>query len=107
MGTSQAVARKRVPRSARSVAPPTVKRKRKSAARTAPGTEALMVRFGKRCKALRAAADLTQQEAAARAGIAITYLQIVERGTTNPSLAILSALAKTYGVSLEEMFKGF
>ena len=57
-------------------------------------------------RVLRADAELTQQAAAERAGIAITYLQIVERGTTNPTVAILAALAKAYGVTLSEMFKG-
>lgn len=66
----------------------------------------MLLRLSERCRALRAAAGLTQQAAAEKAGLAVTYVQVIERGTTNPSLAILWALAKAYGVTLSEMLKG-
>ena len=66
-----------------------------------------MAKLGKRLKEIRAASGLTQQSAAERAGIASAHLQVMERGATNPTIAILASLAKTYGVSLEAMFKGF
>lgn len=82
-----------------------MKRKR-SAARTAPGTDVLLKRLGKRCRELRTAKGLTQQEAATQAGIMSTYLQVLERGTGNPTVAVLGALSKTYGVTLAELFAG-
>jgi transcriptional regulator with XRE-family HTH domain len=82
------------------------KTRRRSSARIAPETAALLKRLGERCRELRAKAGLTQQTAAERAGIAATHLQVVERGTTNPTVAILAALARAYGVTLAQMFKG-
>jgi len=74
--------------------------------RGAPETEETIARLARRCKELRAEAGLTQQAAAERAGIAITHLQVVERGATNPTVAILAAMARAYGVTLETMFRG-
>lgn len=66
----------------------------------------MLRRLSHRCKMLRAQAGLTQQAAAEKAGLAVTYVQVIERGTTNPSLAILWALAKAYGVTLSAMLEG-
>lgn len=80
--------------------------KRKSAARGAPETAALLSRLAARCKVLRAEAGLTQQSAAERAGIAVAHLQVVERGATNPTVAIIGALARAYEITLAELFRG-
>lgn len=65
-----------------------------------------MKRLAKRCRALREERGLTQQRAAEMAGTSITYLQVVESGRGNPSLAILAALARAYGITLAELFDG-
>lgn len=80
--------------------------RRRSPARTAPETAALVAALGKRCKELRLRAGLTQQDAASRAGIVMTHLQVLERGAGNPTIAVLAALARVYGVTLPEMFTG-
>lgn len=82
------------------------KAKRRSTARSAPETAALTAHLGARFKQLRADAGLTQQDAATRAGIVMTHLQVVERGTGNPTIAVIAALARAYGVTLQELFKG-
>lgn len=78
--------------------------RRRSTARSAPETTALVAALGKRCRELRKRAGLTQQDAASRAGIVMTHLQVVERGAGNPTIAVLAALARAYGVTLPEMF---
>lgn len=102
------VARRSRSRFAATVAdvPKRAARTRKSAAREAPEVTATIARLARRCKELRVEAGLTQQAAAERAGIAIGHLQVVERGATNPTVAILTVLAKAYGVTLETMFRG-
>jgi transcriptional regulator with XRE-family HTH domain len=65
-----------------------------------------MKRFGKRCKELRAASEMTQQQAAEKAGLAISHLQLIERAGSNPTLASVAALSRAYGVTLVEMFEG-
>ena len=78
--------------------------KRRSAARAAPETTALVASLGERFKAIRLRRGLTQQEAATRAGITLGHLQVVERGTGNPTIAVIAALARAYEVTLLEVF---
>lgn len=85
---------------------PAPKRTRKSAARNTPETGAILERLAARCRELREAQGLTQQAAAEKARTSITYLQVVESGRGNPSLAILAALARAYGMTLAELFAG-
>ena len=65
-----------------------------------------MQRLARRAKNLRAAAKLTQQGAAERAKCSIAQIQAIERAGTNPTLTILMALAKAYGVTLVGLLEG-
>ncbi len=60
--------------------------------------------LGRRVKELRAEREITQEELADRAGLFRTYLSRVERGTANPTLSMLHALAKALDVPVPELF---
>jgi transcriptional regulator with XRE-family HTH domain len=62
-------------------------------------------RLGVVLASLRNDAGLTQEEVAAAAGITPRYLQMLERGTANPSYIALWALASTLQVDLAEVIK--
>ena len=68
--------------------------------------EGAIRRLAKRVKALRAAAGISQQAAAERAGCSYAQIQAIERGITNPTLTILVAVAKAYGINLSKLFEG-
>lgn len=61
--------------------------------------------FGRRIRAVRKAAKLTQEEVAEKVGIAPNFLGYVERGTKRPSLEVVFALAKALDVSVEQFFR--
>ena len=63
----------------------------------------ILIRFGKRLKALRKERGLTQKEFSIRSGLHINYIGMVERGERNPSLKNIEIFAKTLGVSLSEL----
>lgn len=52
-----------------------------------------LVALGKRIRALRKDAKLTQEELAERAGLSANYVGEIERGERNPSALALFALA--------------
>lgn len=58
-----------------------------------------------RLRRLRAQQAMTQAEAAEKAGLHAVYVARVERGTANPTVASLVALAHAYGVSFGALFK--
>ena len=60
--------------------------------------------FGVRLKYLRKKAELTQEEAAHRAGIHVTYLSGIECGFRNPSIRNVRRLARALGVSTKDLF---
>ena len=60
--------------------------------------------FGKRVRALRAEAGLSQEKLAEKAGMHPTYLSDIERGQRNPTLEVISRLAKALGVRIRELF---
>lgn len=91
-------------RFSRRVTAPPQRTKRPSPARTHAATAALVRRLGKRLKALRTERGLTQAAAAGKAGITLGHLQVVERGTGNPTIAVLAALARAYAVDVPELF---
>jgi XRE family transcriptional regulator, regulator of sulfur utilization len=62
-------------------------------------------RLARRLRALRAQLALTQEAAAERAGIHAKYLVRVEAGDANPTVAVLVALARGYGVPLTALFE--
>lgn len=78
----------------------------RSASRTAPGAAAQLARLAKRCKELRIAADLSQQEAGEAADLSPKHVGAIEYGKANPTFTTLAALARAYGVSLGEMLAG-
>jgi transcriptional regulator with XRE-family HTH domain len=55
-------------------------------------------------RALREAADLTQEELAFRAGLDRTYVSGIERNRRNPSLRSLQRLVQAMGISLDVLF---
>ncbi len=60
--------------------------------------------FGRRVRELRKAADLTQEDLAARCGLFRTYLSNIERGLANPTLTMIHALAVSLGVPVVALF---
>ena len=66
-------------------------------------TQDLPSRLGRNVKQLREARGLTQQQIARLAGIPRATLAHLESGAGNPTLAVLSAVADAFQVTLEEL----
>ena len=64
----------------------------------------LRQRFGKRVRALRKQAGLSQEELAARTEISVDFVSLIERGINAPSFDTLEKLAKALGVPVRELF---
>ena len=64
----------------------------------------LRQRFGQRVRVLRKQADLSQEELAARAGISVDFLGLIERGINAPSFETLEKLAEALEVPVGELF---
>ena len=60
--------------------------------------------LGRRIKALRKQAALTQEGLAERTGLNPKFISGIERGRENPTLDTLIRLAKELGVQLVELF---
>lgn len=61
-------------------------------------------KLGKKIKSLRLRAKLSQDEFARKAGVAYTTLTKIETGVIkNPSVYIVSKIAKTLAVSIEDI----
>ncbi len=65
----------------------------------------LRKRLGRAIRHHREAAGLSQEEFAARVGIHRTYASMVERGTANPSLGVIEAVAGALGTSVASLFQ--
>lgn len=63
-------------------------------------------KFGKRVRELRKQRGWSQEEFADKAGLHRTYIGSVERGEQNVSIDNIEKLAKTLGVSIDNLFKG-
>jgi DNA-binding XRE family transcriptional regulator len=61
--------------------------------------------LGKRLRRLRAKLGLTQRAAAARIGVGPRVLRCLERGSANPSLAVLVSTARAFGVPLSRLLR--
>jgi transcriptional regulator with XRE-family HTH domain len=61
--------------------------------------------FGKRVKAVRKAAKLTQDKAAEKAGLNPKYLGQIERAEKRPSFEVILALAKALDVQPAVLFQ--
>lgn len=73
----------------------------------APVPETLPALIGKRVREFRQAAELPQEELAARAGLHRNYVGSVERGERDIGVDALQRLAGALGVSLAEFFEPF
>ncbi|WP_201544526.1 helix-turn-helix domain-containing protein [Psychrobacter sp. H7-1] len=66
--------------------------------------EPILIKFGQRIRALRKERGLSQEQLAERAGFHRNYVGMIERGERNPSLLNIEVFAKTFGMSLSELF---
>lgn len=66
-------------------------------------TSGIIQNLGKNLEFLRKSRGLTQGKLAKTSGIPRTTLSYIESGQGNPSLKILTSLASTLGVSIEEL----
>jgi len=64
------------------------------------------VHLGRDISRLRKAAGVTQEALAERADISILYVQVLERGTSIPSLMIAARLRRALGCPWEELCRG-
>jgi transcriptional regulator with XRE-family HTH domain len=62
--------------------------------------------FGARLRELRRNRNLTLSELADRAGISLTYLSQIERGSRNPTLAIVVRLAQALDTTPDQLVAG-
>ncbi|MGL5698508.1 MAG: helix-turn-helix domain-containing protein [Kluyvera sp.] len=61
-------------------------------------------RFGANIKKLRREAGLSQEAFADKCGLDRTYVSGIERGVRNPTLEIISVLARGLGVAIRGLF---
>lgn len=66
----------------------------------------VLARFGRRVRHLRKARGLSQEDFAAECGLDRTYISGIERGRRNVSLRNLELIAKAFGISLADLFRG-
>jgi transcriptional regulator with XRE-family HTH domain len=59
--------------------------------------------FGARVRDMRQGLGLSQTDVAARAGVSLTYVSQIERGTRNPTLAVLIQLSRALGTNPETL----
>jgi transcriptional regulator with XRE-family HTH domain len=69
-------------------------------------TTLLMPSLGDQLRAARQGKGLTQEDAAAAAGVKLSTLQKVERDVGQPNWRTIRALAKALGLSLDELAAG-
>jgi putative transcriptional regulator len=62
--------------------------------------------LGEELRELRTGMKLTQESLAALAGVHINVVGRLEKGSYNPTVLLLSALAIKLDVSMEELFAG-
>ena len=77
-----------------------------STTRLSPVAERASIHLGKRIRDLRKATKLTQEGLASKAGIDSKYVQDIERGEANPTLAMLVAIAQALELTLAELLEG-
>lgn len=59
--------------------------------------------IGRRIKQIRGEKNLTLQELASRSGVSKSMLSQIERGMTNPTLAILWSLTQSLGITIADL----
>jgi transcriptional regulator with XRE-family HTH domain len=67
--------------------------------------EAQLEALGALIRAQRAAAGLSLRELAERTAVSNAYLSQIERGLHEPSISVLSAIARALDVQLEELLR--
>lgn len=77
----------------------------RSAARTARGVRAVLLRLGRRVREGRRAAGLTLEDMAEKMGLDAKHLQLIETGQTNPTVATLVAVARGLGVDAGDLLR--
>ena len=60
--------------------------------------------YGERLRILRRERGFTQEEVALRADITTSYYGQIERGTANPSVALLEKICAVMGISISDIF---
>ena len=63
--------------------------------------------FGEYLKTLRKSSDKSQAELAFDAAMDRTYVSLLERGLSAPSLLVLDSLAKALGMTMTDLMAGF
>ena len=67
--------------------------------------DAFSRKFGTHLRPLRQQLELTQEEVAHTAGIHVTYLSGIERGTRNPSLKNIHRIAVALALPVAQLFE--
>ena len=78
-------------------------KKRKTASERHP----LAIAFGSYLKSVRTTIDKSQAEMAYDSGVDRTYISLLERGVSAPSLLMLDVLSKSLNCSMTELVAGF
>lgn len=60
--------------------------------------------YGERLRELRRQRGFTQEEIALRADITTSYYGQIERGSANPSVALLEKICAVMGISISDIF---
>lgn len=64
---------------------------------------AIVQKFGRKLRKLREAKDMTQEELAVKSGLHRTYISMLERGERSAALDSLEKIARSLGVSMQEL----
>jgi transcriptional regulator with XRE-family HTH domain len=70
------------------------------------GTAMIKKKFGERVRELRTQKNMSQEKFALHIEMDRTYLASVESGNRNISLENIGKIAKGFGITIEELFKG-
>lgn len=65
----------------------------------------ILIKFGQRIRKLRKVRNLSQEQLAELTGFHRNYIGMIERGERNPALINIEIFAKTFEVSLAELFE--
>jgi transcriptional regulator with XRE-family HTH domain len=68
--------------------------------------EDVRIRFGRAVRSRRTSLGVSQEEFADMCGLDRTYIGGIERGERNLALANIEKIARTFEISLSELFRG-
>jgi transcriptional regulator with XRE-family HTH domain len=68
--------------------------------------EDVLIRFGRAVRGRRATLGVSQEEFADMCGLDRTYIGGIERGERNLALVNIEKIARTFKISLSELFRG-